>query len=416
MRKLPRMIAVLAAAVVLVPAAAASAAATPRTVSGQTSPAVHGQTNPSNESTGAGGVSAEPGMDTRSMARHHGTRHHGRHHWCAKHRHTHGPASCGRHRHKGGPGGPSLGSSTGIHLYNNSVDKLVLTAVSGSSEGVPPIGSVLSSGVGSQDFEVTFRAFKSTTVTATYDVYDLTNTKIGRATIFLSNDAVGDTSVSGGFVASPNWLQPLPLMTAKYGSDFQVQGSSSAPITIDASSPAAVAMLNDYCNTTNTHATCTYTPSSRTAGTQMHLLAEGYTIPGGGNTTGTVSVSSGYSASTATSWSVTVTAQTEMADILEAGISATYGQTVTWTNTFTAGASIPVDPGYTGYIWGNSPVINYSGTMQIKLGSTTYNIVNAGLATPDPSRALSDFNWGTYLGNDPLHSPDKPPASAVPLP
>lgn len=360
--------------------------------------------------TGAAG-STTPPTDPRAVERAHHIRHHGGHPlghlpWGTHHRSR-------KHRHGGGHGGSLLGSSTGVHLYNNSVDKLVLTYVEGSNEGVPPIGSVLSSGVGYQDFEVTFRAARSTSVWAYYDVYDPTDTRIGTAVIQLSNDAMGDTSVNGTFT---NDQTPLPLMTAKHGSDFQVQGNSSATITVDASSPTAIALTNEYCNTTNTDAKCTYTPTSRIAGTQMHLLAEQYSIPGGGNTDATVSVASGYSASTSTSWSVTVTAQMELADVFTAGISSTYGQSVSLQHTFTAGDSISVSPGYTGYIWGNSPVINYSGTMQLKLGNTTYDIVKAGLATPDPSRSLSDFNAGTWQGNDPLDSPDQPPAKTTPLP
>ena len=98
----------------------------------------------------APGQNASIHQVTPSHATHHGRR-----------PHRHGG---GGHGH--GPGSALLGSSTGVHLYNNSVDKLVLTAVSGSNEGVPQTGSVLTSGVGYQDFEVTFRAAKSTTVTA----------------------------------------------------------------------------------------------------------------------------------------------------------------------------------------------------------------------------------------------------------
>ena len=53
-------------------------------------------------------------------------------------------------------------SSIGIDLYNNSADTLLLQSVSGDNEGVPSAGSTLASGVGYQDFEVTFRAAKTT--------------------------------------------------------------------------------------------------------------------------------------------------------------------------------------------------------------------------------------------------------------
>ena len=125
-------------------------------------------------------------------------------------------------------------SSTGIHLYNNSFDKLVLTSVSGDNEGVPSVGSVLASGVGYQDFEVTFRATKSTTVTANYDVYNATNLKLGTSVIKLSNDEWDDTSVHGTFTATDG--SSLPLKTGSVDGGFQVEGSSTTQLDVDASS------------------------------------------------------------------------------------------------------------------------------------------------------------------------------------
>jgi hypothetical protein len=304
-------------------------------------------------------------------------------------------------------------SSTGIHLYNNSFDKLTLTGVSGDSEGVPSIGSVLAPGVGFQDFEVTFRAAKSTTVTANYDVFNATNLKLGTSTIKLSNNEWDDTSVHGTFTATDG--STLPLKTGSDNGGFQVEGNDTTQIDVDASSTTASDLVNNYCNTVNTNATCSFTPTNRTATKQMKLLATGYTEPGGDNTPGTVSVSGGYSATTSDSWSVTVTATMELADVYSEAISTTYGQSVSWTNTFSAGDSIGVNPGYTGYIWGDVPVIQYTGTMQVQLGNTTYEIQNAALSTPDPSRALSDFYAGTWLGNDPLGSPSQPPSGTDPL-
>lgn len=304
-------------------------------------------------------------------------------------------------------------SSTGIHLYNNSFDKLVLTSVSGDNEGVPSVGSVLASGVGYQDFEVTFRATKSTTVTANYDVYNATNLKLGTAVIKLSNNEWDDTSVNGTFTATDG--SSLPLKTGSVDDGFQVEGSSTTQLDVDASSTTASDLVNNYCNTVDTSAKCTFSPANRTATKQMKLLATGYTQPGGDNTPGTVSVSGGYNATTSDSWSVTVTATMAMADIYSEAISTTYGQSVSWTNTFSAGDSIPVDPGYTGYIWGDVPVIQYTGVMQVQLGNTTYEIQNAALTTPDPSSALSDFYAGTWQGNDPLGSPSTPPSGTDPL-
>lgn len=303
----------------------------------------------------------------------------------------------------------SVGSSIGIHLTDGSLDTLVLTSVSGDNEGVPSVGSVLHPGIGDQDFEVTFRAAKKTTVTADYDVQDATGASIGTAAIKLSDDAIGDTSGSGTFTASDG--SSLPLKLDSTGSGFSVVGSSGAPIQLNASTPLAAALVDNFCNTVDTGATCSFKPTGHVATTQENLLAEGYVADSGDSAPGTVSVQSGYNASTSDSWSISVTATQTLAGVLSEGITATYGQSVTWQNTFTAGDSISVNPGDTGYIWGQVPVITYTGTMQVKLNNTTYDIVNSQVTTPDPSRTLSGFQSGTWTGNDPLHSPSGPPAS-----
>lgn len=128
---------------------------------------------------------------------------------------------------------------------------------------------------------------------------------------------------------------------------------------------------------------------------------------------GEVSASNGYSASVTDTWSTTVTADTEIGGIFSAGIQATLGQSVNWGHTFTANVGIPVNPGYTGYIWGDVPVADYTGTMTIQLGNTTWNVTNTQFASPDPNGALSGFVTHSYLGNDPLNSPQTPPAALV---
>ena len=312
-------------------------------------------------------------------------------------------------------GADQLGSSEGIHLYNNSFDTLVLTKVSGDNEGVPAVGGVLQPGQGYQDFEVTMRAAKTTTVTADYNVLDPSDNAIGTAAVKLSLDAVGVPSVSGTFTAADG--SKLPLETQSTGGaslkQFEVVGNSSTPVTVNASDPTAKSLVEKYCTQKNTGASCSYHPSGRTSGAAMKLLAESYNPTGGDNEPANLSVSSGYNSSTSDSWTDTFSVQAELADVFSLGVQATYGQSVTWQNTFTASASIQVNPGSTGYIWGQVPQIEYTGTMQVSMGNTTYDIQNATLTTPDPTRALSDFHMGSWAGQDPLNSPTNPPANAV---
>ncbi|WP_143336648.1 hypothetical protein [Corynebacterium pacaense] len=316
--------------------------------------------------------------------------------------------------------GSSAGSSTvrdhllgktsqGIHIYNNTLGNMVLTGTGGDSAGHQPVGETLLPGSGYHDFEVVFRAAKKTTDWATYDLYDPAGVKIGTATLQMSVDAIADTSAKGTFTALDG--SALPLKVSSYSDGFQVVSNSSTPIIVDAQSSTAAALVANYCDKAGTAATCTFNPTSRTSGNRDALLAQAYT-QANSPTSGTVSVTSGYDASSSTSWSVTVSADTEIGGIFDAGIEGTYGRKATWTNTFDAGVSEPVAPGYTGYIWGSVPVTIYQGTMNVKLGNSAYQIVNVSLNTPDSSRGISEFRWGSWLGNDPLNSPDSPPSTA----
>ena len=306
-----------------------------------------------------------------------------------------------------------LRSSIGVHLTNGTLDTLVLTGVSGDNEGVPAVGSTLQAGTGYQDFEVTFRAAKKTTVTADYNVDDATGATVGTAIIGLTTDAIGDISGHGVFTASGGGSLPLKLDSTSSG--YSVVGSSGAPVDIDASTPLAADLVNNFCNTVNTAAACTFTPTSQTATTNENLLVEGYTAAGGDGKPGVVSVASGYNATTSDSWSIQVTATESLGGVLNEGISSTYGHGASWESMYTAGDSIPVPAGSTGYIWGKVPVITYTGTMAVHLNNTTYDIVNSVVTTPDPTRALSGFQAGSWAGHDPLSSPSTPPAQTPPL-
>jgi hypothetical protein len=303
-------------------------------------------------------------------------------------------------------------TSTGVHIYNNSVYTMTLQSVSGDNCGVPPIGSVLQSGIGYQNLEVTFRAAKTTTVTAVYALTDPSSgEQVGTATIKASVDAFYDVSVSSTF--TPMNGADLQLKTGSYSTGYQVE--SSVPTTVDASSPVAARLANEYCNTTTTDAKCTFKPTSEDVTTQEALLAESYT-DSNSTAPGSVSVADGYSASTSDSWSVTASATAELAGVFQAGISATYGKTITLTHVYNASTSISVPVGDTGYLWGAVPITSYSGTMQISLGGSTYVIDNATVSAPDPTRTLSQFQGVALAGKDPLNSPNTPPADAAALP
>ena len=89
-----------------------------------------------------------------------------------------------------------------------------------------------------------------------------------------------------------------------------------------------------------------------------------------------------------------------------------YNETLAFDKTFTANESLPVDPGYTGYIWGEVPVIQYTGTMKIVVGNSTWIIDDMIVTSPDSSRTVTAFDTGTYAGYYPIGRPSQPPSSS----
>lgn len=307
----------------------------------------------------------------------------------------------------------SLGkTSIGIWLYNNSSDNLVLQSVTGDNAGVPTVGSDLSSGVGHQDFEVVFRAAKTTTVTATYQVQDETGADLGTATVQFWDNAVGMSGASGSFRATDG--TSLPLKTEYIGStgNYEVVDSTAVTHTVDAATSQAGDLVQRYCNDANNSAVCTFKPTSKTptSTTVEKLLVSGYT-PSDSKSPSVISVSAGYDDQTSTTVGGAVSASMKLGKVLSAGVSQAYSQTLAFDQTFTASESYQVDPGYTGYIWGYVPVLEYTGTLTIQVGNTTWDITNFTVTSPDSTRSLSDFHPQSYLGDYPIGTPDQPPAA-----
>ena len=299
-----------------------------------------------------------------------------------------------------------VGSSLGIGFFNNSSYNLVLQSVSGPNEGVPANGSVLTSGKGSQDFEVTFRAAKTTTVSAQYAARDHTGATVGTVTVNFSVDALAARSVTQS--------STLPVQTAYVGAgNWELEDSTATTSTIDASDPTANTVVQQYCNDANNSATCTFTPAGNAKTTQSALLASGYTQSGGDGDSSTISVSDGYDSGASVNTGGSVTAGLKLGKVFSISIEEAYGQTLSFDTTFSASESIDVPPGDTGYIWGKVPVVQYTGTMKVVVGNTTWDITNMVLTSPDPSRALSSFTTTTVEGYYPIGKPSQPPAGSV---
>lgn len=97
-------------------------------------------------------------------------------------------------------------------------------------------------------------------------------------------------------------------------------------------------------------------------------------------------VSSSYSAET--SWSLTASLKAALFDkLLEAGISGTYGQKWSLTESFKDTFILDIPAGETAYIYVRNPVRTLIGDFTLKLGNTTWNLSDVEFFYPDPARA-----------------------------
>ncbi len=309
-----------------------------------------------------------------------------------------------------------LGATTnGIHLHNNSLNPMQLSSATGDNGGMPEAGHWLNPGVGYDDFEVVYRPTKNTYVYAVYDVYNPDRTeKIGTAFVKFKNDEWNGGTVSATF-SSFDSANPVKLQVSKNSDGWQIVGTDTAQTTIDAGSAMAGSLVDQYCNTVNTDVSCKFMPSNQKPEYTTRLLVHGYQYDDGTGTAGRVSAGSKYAAGTSTSWSVGVSVEMGLAEVFSAGIEATWGGSVSLENEFSTSASVPVAAGHTAYIWGQIPVTNYTGTLQLKIGTSVFNIVNSSMKVPDSTRPLAGYLMATREGNDPLNSPDTPPADATPV-
>lgn len=142
-------------------------------------------------------------------------------------------------------------------------------------------------------------------------------------------------------------------------------------------------MVEQYCNVANNSAQCASCTHQQRREHTVGAPRSGYTEPGGDGTPGTISVSSGYDQGTAVNTGGSLTAGMKLGKIISISIEQTYGHELAFDTNFTASEAIDVNPSDTGYIWGRVPVIQYTGTMKVVVGNTTWTITNMVLTSPD---------------------------------
>jgi hypothetical protein len=309
------------------------------------------------------------------------------------------------------PNGELSKTTMSIGLWNNSSDNLVLQSATGDNEGVPSNGSALLAGENRQNFEVVFRAAKTTTVTATYAVQDDTGATIGTAVVKLSDNAVGARAVSSSYTASDGGS--LPLKTDYFNNgDWEVEDANPIANTTDASTTAGASVVSQYCGTSANSAVCTFRPTSRVSTTQSKLVASDYNLPSS-QSPQLLTAEDGYDDQSSVNTGTSMNATVKLFNVLSLGVSQAYSETVSFDKLYTVTDSISVPPGNTGYIWADIPVVQYGGTMTVKLGNSTWTVNDVVLTAPDPSQVATYLRQSAFPGEWPIGTPDTPPTTAA---
>ena len=121
----------------------------------------------------------------------------------------------------------------------------------------------------------------------------------------------------------------------------------------------------------------------------------------GNNLTTTITVSD--ATAQATTWSTSASLKPKFAfldKIVEATISASYGQTATTTHTFSQAVQVAAQPGETVYIFTATPVLRYSGTWTVTLGNTTFTLPDTYIDQPNPKGNAVFIAYTCKTGSD----------------
>ena len=270
--------------------------------------------------------------------------------------------------------------SRGFHVTNLSGNPIKLVSVSGENswEGRTPDGSVLQPGVGNQDFEMTYYFARDTFNTLNYAMLDSNGNTIGTFHYLI---AVG----GDGSTASEFHVDSGTISGDASGTSLDVKDATGTVHTISGDQAQAQAdTLKQFC-AQNTAATCSFTPTGEThVDGAQHVLA---TETNNGTETADLTVTKTDDVSSTDSVDVSATLGGNIAGIVDASVTASYGHTWSVGHSFATGVTNHVPAGYYGEITAIAPMIRDTGNFTITMGNTTWNLQGVYFDTPDADGA-----------------------------
>ena len=137
-----------------------------------------------------------------------------------------------------------------------------------------------------------------------------------------------------------------------------------------------------------------------------HLPTDFAIVPNDTNRDITTTITMSDATAQATTWSTSASLKPKFGfidKIVEATISASYGQTATTTHTFSQAIQVTVQPGETAYLFTATPVLRYSGTWTVTLGNTTFTLLDTYVDQPNPKGNPVTIPYTCRTGSDPCN-------------
>lgn len=278
--------------------------------------------------------------------------------------------------------------SRGFTVYNLSQHPMMLQQAAapegdnGSLDSGPTVDSIVQPGQ-SQHFEETYWFAKDSDVRVIYEQLKADGTpdySVGEVYFDLSVDGSGNTSSTG------NVLIDGDVEANANGTNDTITDPAGTAVTFTPDQQQAAAKtLEQLCQNSN-QATCSFTPTSDDATGKLYspyvfLTGQKNTDP---ISSGMISVERGQDFSTTDSWGISATVDTNIAEIVNASVSATYQHSWTTTSSFKAVDSHPVDPMTYGEIDERVPVERVTGDFQATMGNTTFHFTGISFDSPIP--------------------------------
>lgn len=262
----------------------------------------------------------------------------------------------------------------------------------GTLDSAPPVSSIVQPGQ-SQHFEETYWFTKDTDIRALYlDVKPDGTPDYSKGMVyfdFLVNGGGGTSSTSGALIDSD------VQVNADNTTDTMTDPAGTTVSFTPDQQEAAAKTLVQLCQNSN-RVTCSFTPTSDDASGK--IFSPEVREISGNNTSptedGTLEIDNGQDFSTTDTWGISATVDTNIADIVNASISANYQHSWTTTTSFLAKYSHPITPLTYGEIDEQVPVERVTGNFLATMGNTTFQFDGVTFDNPIPGgKGQYNYHW-----------------------